>query len=66
VLFFKRHDESLRLETRYDKGNGEFLLVVHRPEGNQQVERFTDAVTFQARLEALETQLAAEHWTRTG
>jgi hypothetical protein len=64
--FFKRNDESLRLETRYNKASGEFLLVVHRMDGSQHVERFVDAMTFQARLETLETQLRADHWTRTG
>jgi len=64
--FFKRDNESLRVETRYGRAIGEFVLVIHRPDGSQQVERFADAASFRVRLETLETQLNAEHWTRTG
>jgi hypothetical protein len=66
VWFFERGDESFRLETRYDNDTTEFLLVLHRPNGTQQSERFADAMSFQQRLEALERQLGEEHWTQHG
>ena len=66
VWFFERNRESLRLETRYDNDTAEFLLVTHSPDGREQTERFTDAMTFRQRLEALERQLEADHWTQHG
>jgi hypothetical protein len=65
LWIFERDEESLRLETHYDNDAREFVLVMHRPNG-QQIERFRDTVTFRERLEALETQLAADHWKQQG
>ena len=42
------------------------MLIMHRPNGGPQIERFTDTVTFRERLEVLETQLAADHSTQHG
>jgi len=66
VWFFERNDEFLRVETRYDRDTAEFVLITHAPDGGEQTERFTDAVTFRLRLEALECQLEATHWTQHG
>ena len=63
---FQRGAESQQLETRYDNDTAEYVLIIHSPNGSQQVERFADAVTFGKRLESLEQQLAGEHWTATG
>jgi hypothetical protein len=63
IWFFERGNKSLRVETRDDKATAEYVLVVPRPDGGQQIERFKETVAFRKRLEALETQLAAEHWT---
>ncbi|MCM3880106.1 MAG: hypothetical protein ND807_08365 [Vicinamibacterales bacterium] len=65
LWIFERDEESLRLETHYDSDTREFVLVMHRPSG-QQIERFKDTVTFRERLEVLETQLAADRWTQQG
>lgn len=66
VWLFERNNESLRLETRYDSDTAEFLLVLHKPSGEQQIEHFGDAMSFRRRLETLERQLEAEHWTQHG
>lgn len=66
VWFFERNDESLRLETSYDKATQEYLLVVVQPDGSPQIERFSDAISFRTRLEALEKQLATDRWRPRG
>jgi hypothetical protein len=66
VWFFERDSESLRLETRYDNDTAEFVLIMHQTNGGPQIERFRDAATFRERLEVLETQLEADHWTQHG
>ena len=63
---FERGPDSVRLETRYDNDTAEFVLIMHRPNGGPQIERFKNAVTFRERLEVLETQLEADHWTQHG
>ncbi|HTL03386.1 MAG TPA: hypothetical protein VL243_14215 [Vicinamibacterales bacterium] len=65
-MFEREPDEILRLETRYDNDTSEFVLILHRPSGGRQIERFRDMVTFRERLEVLETQLAAERWRQEG
>ena len=66
VWLFERNSESLHLETRYDSDTAEFVLVMHRPNGGPQIERFKNVVTFRERLEVLETQLEADRWTQHG
>jgi hypothetical protein len=66
LWFFEREADSLRLETRYDNDNSEFVAIIHRPEGSRRIERFTDIVAFQRRLVALEQQLEKERWARKG
>jgi hypothetical protein len=65
-IFEREPEETLRLETRYDNDTSEFVLIMHRPIGGPQIERFTDAVTFRERLEILETQLEADRWKPKG
>jgi hypothetical protein len=65
VWLFERHDDALRVETRYDRERAEYQLIVQRGAKND-VERFTDADAFRTRLEQLEQQLEAERWERKG
>ena len=65
-IFERGPEETLRLETRYDNDTTEFVLMIHGVNGGLQVERFKNAVTFQERLEVLETQLEADRWTQKG
>jgi hypothetical protein len=66
LWMFQRGDESLRLETRFDNETADYLLIIHRPDGTQEIERFKDALTFGNRLNALEKQLDMEHWNTIG
>jgi hypothetical protein len=66
IWFFARGSQSLRVETRYDNVTAEFLLVVPRQDGVGEIERFRDADAFRTRLEALQEQLQADHWTAVG
>lgn len=66
LWFFERNHESLRLETRDDNDTAEYVRIVHELNGDPQIERFKDAVTFRHRLESLERQLETEHWTQHG
>jgi hypothetical protein len=66
LWFFDRADESLSVETRYDRGTSEFVLIVLFPDGHTQTERFTDADAFRFWLRAFERHLAAKNWTSRG
>ena len=50
VWLFERDSEFLRLETRYENGTADYVLIIHEPDGSQQIERFKDTVTFRRRL----------------
>jgi hypothetical protein len=66
IWIFKREHESLRLETRYDKETSEYVLIVHSPDGRQEIERFNDGATFQTRLDTLDKRLSRENWSYVG
>jgi len=66
LWIFERGDEVLRFETRYNNETEDYVLIVHRSDSTQQVERFRDVNAFRNRLEALEKQLEAEQWRATG
>jgi hypothetical protein len=61
VWTFERSNQTLEIETRIDNTRREYVLLV-RANGTQQVDHFTDGVSFQMRVVALERQLAEEHW----
>jgi hypothetical protein len=64
-LVFQRGNELLRIETTRDK-DGTFGLTVYGADGKQVFETFTSQVLYENRLEALERQLLADHWTPRG
>jgi len=66
LWFFQRGDEYLRIETTHDRESGAFALTVYRADGVRETELFGDQPAFESRLEALEQQLAADHWTPKG
>lgn len=66
LWFFERGNEYLGIETTHDPHGGVFTLVVHKADGTQEKEMFADQAAFEQRLEALEQQLAADHWTAKG
>ena len=62
LWIYERNNQTLRVETRFDAVNKEYLLIIRSLDGTDQVERFPDAPSFQARITSLERQLEAEHW----
>lgn len=66
LWFFQRGEEHLRIETTHDRPTGTFALTVHRADGTNHGELFTDRAAFEARLAELERELDAEHWEATG
>ena len=64
LWFFRRQEESLRLETRYDNKASEYVAVVRWPDGRQQTEQFTKGEAFRAWLAAFEDALDGEFWSR--
>jgi hypothetical protein len=66
LWFFDRGAEVLEIETRYDNDTCEYVLELRAPVDPPTVERFTDAVTFQTRLLAIEQGLSGQRWRRSG
>ena len=63
---FERHNELLRVETRYDNETSEFVAIVRHPDGREETHRFATADAFRSWLTAFEQTLAAEQWTSQG
>jgi len=63
---FKRGQELLRLETRYDRDLGEFVLRRHYGSGGEDLERYTNDFTFRRRLLQLEDDLREWGWIPSG
>lgn len=66
IWLFERGDEVVRLETRVDNPSGEYVLVITRADSPPTIERFRDLGAYDARIRALEGQLAADHWAQVG
>ncbi len=66
IWLFERGNEVLRLETRVDNASGEFVLVSTWSDNDTRIERFHNHAEYEARIRALEGQLAADHWTQVG
>jgi hypothetical protein len=57
-----RQQRILRIETIYDDIAALYVLRAQMPDGTQQVETFANSDAGQKRLEALDSQLRADHW----
>jgi hypothetical protein len=66
VWFFERDDQSVRVETRYDRQTKEYVLVVDRGNRRARTERFKTEARFEARLRQLQERFASEHWILHG
>ena len=62
IWFFERDAAFLRIETGFDGLAGLYVLRAQMPDGTEQVETFSTADACQKRLEALDSQLRADHW----
>ena len=63
---FERGDEVLRLETRIDSDTQAFVLVITWTDRPEVTERYWNVAAYEARLRALENELAHEHWCQVG
>ena len=66
LWFYERDNLALRLETRYDNTTGEYLAVLHHPDGREEVQRFSRLEGFRQWLLTLEQMLVADRWTQKG
>ena len=53
LWIYERNNQTLRVETRFDAVNKEYLLIIRSLDGTEQVERFPDAASFQSRITSL-------------
>jgi hypothetical protein len=65
VWLFHRDNDVARIETRFDNESKLYVLRVSRS-GNETTERFTDNASFEARVQALERELAESRWVQQG
>lgn len=66
LWFFSRDTNELRVETRYDNGAAEYVLVVHWPDGRRQTERFSTPADFRERVVELQHTIEVEGWLSSG
>ena len=66
LWFFERDDETIEVETRFDNGTGEYVIIVRRPDGRSDSHRCPDAVSFRTQLRALDQELQADKWHNNG
>jgi len=66
LWLYKRNDEACPIETSLDPATREFVLVINKGLPNEEWERFPDEVSFRARLDKLEDEMAADHWEHVG
>jgi hypothetical protein len=65
VWLFHRDNEVTRIETRFDNESQLYVLRVARP-GKETIERFPENAAFEARVQALERELAESRWVQHG
>jgi hypothetical protein len=66
LWFFERDDQTIEVETRFDNGAGDYVVIVRRPDGRSDTHRCPDAASFQTWLRALDQELQADHWHNNG
>jgi hypothetical protein len=66
IWLYERHDQTLRLETRFDNTAQAFVLIQYQPDGTQLTEQFASEDEFRVRLTALSAKLETEHWEQKG
>lgn len=66
IWFFSRDTDELRVETRYDNGAANYLLVVNWPDGRRQTERFSTESDFRDRVVELQQTIDVDGWLSSG
>jgi hypothetical protein len=62
IWFFQRQHARLHFEVRRQTDSHDYELVMTHPDGHQEVEQFTDALTLLDRMEQLQQTLYADGW----
>jgi hypothetical protein len=66
VWFFERNDEQAEVETRFDNATLEYVVIVRRPDQQEQITRLPDAGSLRARLHEVTRELQTDHWLNSG
>ena len=66
VWFFKRGDQALQVQTRFDNGPREYVLEIIWPDRPSETERYSDLAAFEDRVTNIEERLKAESWSQIG
>ena len=62
IWLFHKGTAELRLETKFDSSVGDYVAVLHHPDGTELTARFSDEETFRGYLLHLELRLSRERW----
>jgi hypothetical protein len=66
IWFFRRGDETVKLETSLDNKTQEYVLVIRWAERPAETERFQTLEAFDTRVRQLDQQLMTEHYAQVG
>jgi len=66
IWLFQRDHEVTRVETHFDSATKTYILTIAWAKGIESTERFTDTAEFEARVLALERELAESRWVQQG
>ena len=66
LWFYRRDNESMSLETRYDNQTLEYLGILTHPDGRRETRRFPTALAFRGWLVTLDRKLTARRWAQNG
>ena len=62
IWFFEREDSRLLYEIRRQADGHDYELAITRPDGRQDIERYSDPLELLHRTEELELMLRAQGW----
>lgn len=66
IWLFERGKDVVRVETRFNNASSEYVITTTWADGRTETQSFSDHSQFTARVQALESQLSADHWTLVG
>jgi hypothetical protein len=66
IWFFERQNSRLRYEIRRQEDGHDYELVITRPDGTQELERYVDPLMLLHRTEDLQRALRAVGWQVPG
>ena len=66
LWFFERHQARLHYEIRRQPDSDDYEIVITHPDGQQEVERYSDSMRLLKRSMDLQNHLRAEGWQPLG